>query len=61
MPPIASPTPAGTKEAFAGCGLRLGNADSSSITLGDRNGDSCLDACVINWDKPAEVWLNTAS
>jgi hypothetical protein len=42
-------------------GLRLGNADSQEVALGDLDGDGDLDAFVVNSDMPGEVWLNETS
>jgi hypothetical protein len=38
----------------------FGRGNSRSVTLGDVDGDSDLDAVVAKWSEPQEVWLNNA-
>lgn len=62
------------KGRFRDSGLRLGNAFSNDVALGDLNGDGLVDAFVVNLRlvdgsknppvfgaRPAEVWLNTSA
>ena len=46
---------------FTDSGQALGNLASSSVALGDVDGDGDLDAFVGNWMQPKIVWLNNGT
>jgi len=46
---------------FGDSGQTLGNAESSSVALGDVDGDGDLDALVAHYDMPHAVWINQGS
>jgi hypothetical protein len=46
---------------FTNSGQELGNSISTSVALGDLDGDGDLDAMVANYGQPNHVWTNTVS
>ncbi|MBT5381372.1 MAG: hypothetical protein HOL13_00855, partial [Phycisphaerae bacterium] len=43
---------------FTDSGQTLGSSDSSSVALGDLDGDGDLDAMIVNYNNPNFVWTN---